>query len=849
MTDPSTAPTPPQKPAKRKRVFDIPKFLFVVLGVAGVSAAGVAVGSPQSLGANGIVLLILMAAALIGMLTWLMGGEGRAQGLFPAAEPGASALSGRRGPEHDFVDALSEAALVAGADGSVICANPAYVQFCQSMGVQTDKGALPGPERVFAPITGLAPAMFRLAKAARAGQSLNEEFPAFLGANGKMRSFAVSVGNIGRRQILWRIIEDRIGGATAPLDGRGLYIDEAPIGFLVAHGDGTVVYMNKTLRRVLGYENVVLPRLDLLFSEPYRLALKRDRTRPTASVSASLSFRARNGVEMPAQVTANWAEGDDGTLRIMAHMVNGLTARAMTAPAESGVVMPRTALDPFFETAPFGAVRLAGARFDQAIIVDANDAFRQMTRGAAVPGETLAAVLAAKPGSPLSAQETLQEALSAPQRLVARSEPDKSLTMQAIDLRNGEFGAFLFRVDEQEAMELQLQQQSKLHTLGYVSAKIAHELNTALNVIKLGLDELLMRHPRGDALFKDLHMIRQAQLIAESMVSKLLAYTRQQTFQLKVLDPGNLVTTITEFIRPVIDNRIKIDVIHGRDLPFIKADQTQMQSVVMNLATNARDAMTQGDRAAGTITIRTLRTHAEDQHKLGRKEVRDGDYLVIEVSDTGTGIPPEIQEKIFLPFVTTKAAGKGTGLGLAMVFGIIKQSHGYVYLRSKMGEGTTFEILLPAYEPTPEERQDLLQANAPPPPPKDVAGRGRILLVEDDNLLRSVTAQVLMAAGYEVLQASHGEEALDLLRENVGKIDLLFTDVMMPIMDGPTLFKEAEPFLGNTRVLFMSGYAEHDFEKSLGGPRRVGYIAKPFGRKDLAECVKRELAEPIMQSA
>ena len=331
----------------------------------------------------------------------------------------------------------------------------------------------------------------------------------------------------------------------------------------------------------------------------------------------------------------------------------------------------------------------------------------------------------------------------------------------------------------------------------------------------------------------------------------LLAYARQQTFRREVFEPSDFLSEFAILLGQLLDERIEFKVVHGRDLPMIKADKNQLDTAIINLATNARDALLMDGGRGGELTIRTSRATEKDAHKQGFRYVEPNDYLLIEVEDTGHGIPPENLQNIFNPFFTTKPKGLGTGLGLSTVYGIIKQSEGYICPISKIGTGTTFQIYLPAARA--DEIADA-EAQTPPPlptasEPVDVSGRGRILLVEDEDGVRSIAASQLRSRGYEVEEACDGEEAMEILEDAPGSFDLVVSDVVMPGMDGPTLIKEAKDLLGTAKILFMSGYAERDLAQQLDDDRAVSFMPKPFTVKQLAERVKAELNAKAMEAA
>jgi two-component system cell cycle sensor histidine kinase/response regulator CckA len=289
-------------------------------------------------------------------------------------------------------------------------------------------------------------------------------------------------------------------------------------------------------------------------------------------------------------------------------------------------------------------------------------------------------------------------------------------------------------------------------------------------------------------------------------------------------------------LKRLIGEKVTLEVTHGRDLWPVKADISQFEQVIVNLAVNARDAMPDG----GKLILRTANIEAKDSGSFGTKGMPTGDYVLVEVSDTGTGIPPEIIEKIFEPFFTTKEVGKGTGLGLSTVYGIVKQTGGYIYADSEPGR-TTFRIFLPrhipaAHElPTPAESKTATAA-----PAADLTGQGKILLVEDEEGLRALNARGLASRGYTVLEASNGVDAIEVL-EREGHVDLVVSDVVMPEMDGPTLLKELRGRDPNVKVIFVSGYAEEAFAKNLPQGEQYAFLAKPFTLKQLVAEVKKTL--------
>jgi two-component system cell cycle sensor histidine kinase/response regulator CckA len=320
-----------------------------------------------------------------------------------------------------------------------------------------------------------------------------------------------------------------------------------------------------------------------------------------------------------------------------------------------------------------------------------------------------------------------------------------------------------------------------------------------------------------------------------------------------VLDLGEALSDLTMLLRRLIGEKVVLEVVHGRDLWPVKVDISQFEQVIVNLAVNARDAMPQG----GKLTVRTANLASDESKKFPSKGMPAADYILVEVSDTGVGIPPEIIEKIFEPFFSTKDVGKGTGLGLSTVYGIVKQTGGFVYVDSEVGKGSTFRIFLPRHVPGTEELEtaELPEADAPAiagvlaatgevvrTAATDLTGQGTILLVEDEEGLRTLNARGLVSRGYTVLEAANGVEAMEVLEKRGGDVDLVVSDVVMPEMDGPTLLKEMRQRNPELKIIFVSGYAEDAFQKHLPEHGQFAFLPKPFTLKQLVAAVKETIA-------
>jgi two-component system cell cycle sensor histidine kinase/response regulator CckA len=389
-----------------------------------------------------------------------------------------------------------------------------------------------------------------------------------------------------------------------------------------------------------------------------------------------------------------------------------------------------------------------------------------------------------------------------------------------------------------------------MDSVGQLAGGIAHDFNNLLSAIMMATDFLLTAHRPTDPSFQDIMQIKQNANRAAALVRQLLAFSRKQTLRPEVLDLGDALSDFTVLLRRLIGEKVTLDVVHSRDLWPVKVDITQFQQVIVNLAVNARDAMPDG----GKLTIRTANVSEAQSRQYVYKGMPPGDYVLVEIADSGTGIAPEIIDKIFEPFFSTKEVGKGTGLGLSTVYGIIKQTGGFVYPESEIGKGTTFHIFLPRHVAAADEAQATKSSAAingarattaeearPSSASADDTGQGTILLVEDEESLRGLNARGLSSRGYTVLQAGNGVEAIELIDSHEGTIDLVVSDVVMPEMDGPSLLKELRRRKPELKIIFVSGYAEEAFAKNIPEGQHA-FLAKPFTLKQLVATVKETMA-------
>ncbi|HEY6813920.1 MAG TPA: response regulator, partial [Croceibacterium sp.] len=364
---------------------------------------------------------------------------------------------------------------------------------------------------------------------------------------------------------------------------------------------------------------------------------------------------------------------------------------------------------------------------------------------------------------------------------------------------------------------------------------VAHDFNNVLTAIIGYCDLMLLRHTPGDSDYDDIQQIKANSNRAASLTRQLLAFSRQQTLQPEVLQLPDVISEVSQLLKRLLGARITLKTHHDRDLGPVRADPRQLEQVIVNLAVNARDAIQArgGEQATGTLSFTTRRVASRDLRRTGSEIIPAGDYTVLIAEDTGGGIPPANLSKIFEPFFTTKELGKGTGLGLSTVYGIVKQSGGFIFVDNVVGQdkqvrGARFTIYLPVYHATEEE----LRKAETEEELREWSGGGRILLVEDEDMVRAVAERALARQGYTVVTAADGDEGVEAVRNNPD-FDLIVSDVVMPSMDGPAMAREIRQLAPGMPVLFMSGYAEEQLRREID-IEGMHFIPKPFSVQQIA---------------
>ncbi len=677
----------------------------------------------------------------------------------------------------------------------------------------------------FDPLTGAAVVFFLLAVAFAAAPALDAG-PATLA------SMMLLIGLAGVSCLGLFVLRT---GADAPVEsdqGAETFLQALDEPAAIASPDGKLLAANAAWREAMG-PTMRLPKSGAAAASLFG-ALAAARRGELGRALLKVAGEERKALISPLEVRAGPRRylvrltGQSGTLALPSAAMEVLNAfSGAKAP-------PPKVLDAFAAASPFGAALLEGEDPFLSVIVEANPALKAVA-GEWETGQPFGELI--EPASRADAAQRLADG-KAPLEVRLAADPTHIAHLY-LSKSDGRWVAYLVDVSEQKQIELQLAQSQKMQAIGQLAGGVAHDFNNLLTAILMQLDVLATRHPVGDPSYEGLNEIKQTSMRAADLVRKLLAFSRKQTVQREILDIGEMISESEVLLRRLLPEDIKLVTDYGRNLPHVRADRGQLDTAIMNLVVNARDAIR--SHGGSRIKIKTGRVSQEEAQKLGYPSAQ-GDQALIQVSDDGPGIPPEALDKIFDPFFTTKPVGEGTGLGLATVYGIVKQSDGWISVDSRPGKGAAFRIFLPVHVPVVEV--------APPPEPvakpkrpaaRDLSGAGRILFVEDEDAVRGVAAKLLRARGYEVMEAASGEEALELAETHAGEIDLMISDVVMPGMQGPELLKQARGYLGSAPVMFISGYAESEFSDLLEGESNISFLPKPIDIKTLAERVKQEL--------
>ncbi|MFC5553928.1 cell cycle histidine kinase CckA [Methylobacterium iners] len=809
---------------------------------------------------------------------------------------GAIQLSGQAGRDDitkAIVDAAPEGGIVVEDGGRLIYANEAYLRIAGGDSFANLKPV----ERIFVGSPEVSEAIYRLAQGARDGRAHVEEIRMAPPPDGAGRAFAwfrIAVRPVDRPRkpaTLWTVADitherERQENVFQELQHAIDYLDHAPAGFLSIDPAGAIVYMNATLASWLGYDLATVGsgglRLADIAPGAEMLVTAAGQPGEVRTDRFDIDLRRRNGHPLPARLYHRVAFGQDskpGPSRTF--VLNRSAGAESDEPQRAAEVR----LARFLNNSPIaiatldrnGRIGRANASFArlfggvprQSVPDAGSDGTIEPTMWEALAERDRSAFEAAlaKAVSGLAEVQPIEIAVAGPGNRSARVWLSPAGTdgsgAEPSGAEADREGIILYALDTtaQRQLEQQIAQTQKMDTVGQLAGGIAHDFNNVLQAIIGYSDLLLASHRPTDPAFQDIMQIKQNANRAASLVRQLLAFSRRQTLRPEVMNVGEALADLTLLLKRLLGERVDLDLKHGRDVWPIKADVNQFEQVIVNLAVNARDAMPEG----GRLRIRTANV-VQDTHDRP-PGAPAGDHVLVEVLDTGEGIPPEVMEKIFEPFFTTKEIGKGTGLGLSTVFGIVKQSGGTIDVQSTLGEGTAFRIYLPRHvpsevtEPVVESLPDVGTGSAevvalsapreagtapskptPRKPGADHTGQGTILLVEDEDPVRAVNSRALSARGYTVLEAASGVEALRIIADEGQPIDLVVSDVVMPEMDGPTLLMRLRQHRPDLKVIFVSGYAEDAFRKNLPEGEAFNFLPKPFSLKQLVETVKEIIA-------
>ena len=758
-----------------------------------------------------------------------------------------AALAGRVDILSQALDASPDAQLILAPNGRIAYANTAF----HDLFPHSDQPALTRIVAALGEPESIAD-FDRVRRRAAAGNRAITALPLRDSRGGTAGRFNIAVNPIAGRPgySFWNIqdITARHEMEAVIRDERNKladFLEEAPIGFYSVDGVGRFLFVNHTLAKLLGGTPAEIVGSDSRLHDFLALPPPPETApcdpfggRGDGGQRGEVVLKGRDGRTFPAWIGQSIV-GDGSELHTHS-VVRDLTPEREW---EAALRLSRQRFQRFFANAPVGIALID--RFGR--LEEANRALGELfgARPQDLIGEPLigfvneedrreiAVKLAAAADGPVH---------PGPVELRLKGPRDKTgvVFLSRLDgIEGGDGGLMLHFIDatEQKNLEVQFAQSQKMQAIGQLAGGVAHDFNNLLTAMIGFCDLLLMRFRPGDPSFADIMQVKQNANRAANLVRQLLAFSRRQTLQPRIIDITDVLVELSHLLRRLIGESIELKVVHGRDLGLAKVDQGQFEQVIINLAVNARDAMVAG----GTLTIRTANVIQTSSVRRGHEVMPAGNYVLIEATDTGVGIPKENLERIFEPFFSTKEVGSGTGLGLSTVYGIVKQTGGFIFVDSAPGHGAVFQIYLPRHrlgDGALGPRTETVE----PSTIRDLTGIGTVLLVEDEDPVRIFGARALRNKGYTVLEAKSGEGALEMIRSAEGTIDLLITDVVMPRMDGPALVRQVREIHPDMKVVFISGYAEDAFRQRLDSDSEIHFLPKPFNLKQLAGKVKEVIS-------
>ncbi|WP_232825360.1 hybrid sensor histidine kinase/response regulator [Albibacillus kandeliae] len=743
-------------------------------------------------------LVVLSFAAGLGLVAAVVAPPGfwtracAAAGLALAAAVGLVLLRRRRAPPAGFLQAFDILfaqdgipAMLTDDEGQVLLRNPAAARRY----AETLEPSLAGTLRaVFANPSAI---LNRLqAQAATEGQAREDVAT----RNGILR---LSVHQVEATALLWRIEELSDRGQSA----RGA--EALPVPLLTVGRSGAILFMNEAARVLIGAR---VKALEGVFQ-----------SLPVCPGAINAITTARGPIEV-----------------VVAEHGGGGRRELFLLPLDPGHGADYTA---HFEALPVPLLKIAAS----GRILAAN---RIATRLLSIaPGEEDVAISDVMEGLGRPIDDLLRDIIAGDltqcSEFLRLMRPDRETYVQVTLNRvqeNAETVAIAVLNDatELKTLEAQFVQSQKMQAIGQLAGGVAHDFNNLLTAISGHCDLLLLRHDQGDRDYGDLVQINQNANRAAALVGQLLAFSRKQTLRPEVLDLRDTMADLTHLLNRLVGEKVELTLSHDPVLRPIRADKRQLEQVMMNLVVNARDAMPKG----GDIRIETRVVTLAEPLVRDRATIPAGEYVTVTVADEGEGIATDKLPKVFEPFYTTKRTGEGTGLGLSTVYGIVKQTGGFIFADSQLGRGSTFTIYFPVYDP----RRD---APEPAPPPvrsiSPTHGEGVVLLVEDEAPVRAFASRALRLRGYTVLEADCAEDALHMLEDPDLSVDVFVTDVVMPGMDGPSWVRRALQTRPDVRVVFVSGYAEGAFTDGGAKIPNSVFLPKPFSLSQLTDTVHQQM--------
>ncbi len=806
------------------------------LAWGGVVAAGFAV-------AAALALLVDMAAV--------------AGFLAVATALGTAGLAWRIGRRHgldrvarllmEAAETGPDACLITTADGRFVYANAAFLRLFPAATSLEAMGAILEDGEQW------AEGFRRLRAAAAAGVSGMADLPV-RGADGTVEWRQVSVRPLAGQppHAIWHasdITARREMDSVRQREEEALadFLDNLPAGFFSVDAEGRILHANATLAAWLGLPAARMRAEGMAFADfvvASGAALRSGDEEP--AMDGEVTLEAADGTTFPALLLQSMRADEDGAMLYSRSLV--LRDVAWKIGEGDSVALALSRLHWLFDEAPVGIVLLDL----HGNVTDCNRAFLKLLgiHREAVAGRPLAERMSKEDRSDLSVQLSkvvmgTSRAAHVEVRMPAAGGRELTVSLYASRMEDnlGEVsGLVLHFIDttEQKTLEVQFTQAQKIHAVGQLAGGIAHDFNNMLTAIIGFSDLLLARHGPEDPSFADIMQIKHNANRATNLVRQLLAFSRKQTLKPVDIDIGHALADLSHMLRRLMGETIELSIESAPDLGMVRVDPVQFDQVIINLAVNSRDAMPRG----GTLAITTSSVSIDEPINRGHEMMPAGSYVLIKVSDTGVGIPKESIGHIFEPFFSTKEKGSGTGLGLSTVYGIVRQTGGFIFVDSAPGEGTVFDIYLPeivdaaAWRPAPSETAAEREMAE-----EDLTGGGTVLLVEDEEAVRMFGARALRNKGYKVLEADSGEGALDVINSSGESIDLIISDVVMPGMDGHTFVRLVRQELPEVKVILVSGYAEETVAGDIQRDPTLHFLPKPYSLQQLAGKAKDVLTK------